>query len=219
MVTFPEVIVARHHLRGKNLKKPILAVLPFFLFLILFSINTTANLILTPSSFPNITVTANQPFNITLNIVNNQSFLVYNVTIEQQQFIKSNVIPQINPNENSNLNIEILANIQGNLSINAKLKYLFITTTTATPQTHNILIQNNAYVPNIITIRKLDTVKFQNLDSVSHSTTSVLFDQNLAQNEEFSYQFQNEGIVNYYDSGIGFSGIIALVHYYLYYKG
>lgn len=70
-----------------------------------------------------------------------------------------------------------------------------------TGQTHTINIQNFAFSPAELTIKKGDTVKWTNLDSVAHTATSDngTFDSGLlSQNQSWSKTFNETGTFEYH---------------------
>lgn len=74
-------------------------------------------------------------------------------------------------------------------------------TVTTTGQTYTINIQNFAFSPAELTIKKGDTVKWINLDSVQHTATSdkEKFDSGLlSQNSSWSRTFNEAGIFEYH---------------------
>lgn len=73
---------------------------------------------------------------------------------------------------------------------------------TVQSQTHEIKISNFAFSPVTITIKKGDTVKWTNLDSVRHTITSdsgsELNSELLSKTESYSHTFSDVGTYDYY---------------------
>lgn len=75
------------------------------------------------------------------------------------------------------------------------------TGTVVGPQTQEVLIQNIAFNPAELTIKKGDTVKWINKDPYNHTITSDTgaFESSLLpQNQEFSKTFNETGTFNYH---------------------
>ncbi len=69
----------------------------------------------------------------------------------------------------------------------------------ATPSTKLVLIQNFGFKPAVLTIKKGDTVKWENKDSTAHTVTSDTFKSDqINQNTFFSYTFTKAGNYNYH---------------------
>ena len=76
-----------------------------------------------------------------------------------------------------------------------------ITETTSTPKTYDVEIKNFAFSPSSLTIKKGDSIRWTNRDSVDHTATSDnnAFDSPLLSDDEsFTFTFNNAGEFSYY---------------------
>lgn len=75
---------------------------------------------------------------------------------------------------------------------------------TGTPQTYNINIQNFAFSPVSLTVKKGDTVIWTNMDSTAHTVTSdsgsELGSGTLSNGKTYSHTFSTKGTYNYHCS-------------------
>ncbi|MBI2629438.1 cupredoxin family copper-binding protein [Candidatus Pacearchaeota archaeon] len=73
--------------------------------------------------------------------------------------------------------------------------------TTSTPKTYDVEIKNFAFSPSSLTIKKGDSVRWTNRDSVEHTATSDnnAFDSSLLSNDEsFTFTFNEAGEFSYH---------------------
>lgn len=63
---------------------------------------------------------------------------------------------------------------------------------------HTIIISNNQFIPNSITIQKNDYIRWINRDNLTHSIYSSLFDSKILNKyEEFKHKFNKSGKYEY----------------------
>ena len=200
------------HLKARERFTSLLVTLAFLILgMPIFSQIANANLFLTPSS-NSINPIVNTPQNFTINIQNNNTFIIYNVSlVSTKSYLKSSLVDKIEANQTATLQIQALTNNQFTESFNGIIQFYYILDIPQTPKTYNIYINALGYSPKDIEILKDDSIQWINNHTTSMTITSPpLFDQLLATNETFTYTPTAIGEILYFNQvfGTAFNGKI-----------
>lgn len=153
-------------------------------------------------------------FQITLN--NNFTFDIFDFTfgdLENYGFS----FPEINLPENSSKTINFTVNTgtSYHLNIPTTVEFKFLVDLPDEPTTHYINITYSGFNPNFLIVKEGDTVKWNNLDEISHTVFST-FELNIPSNTSAQYTFNNIATIEYYDPDWvgfgGFSGTIDVIN-------
>jgi len=172
----------------------------------------SANLIITPQPSDLTckigTVCTNQ-----ITLKNNYSFEVLDFNFEGLTE-KGFIFPSIEIPANSSKTIDFTLNpttsFHGNIQVPVSFRYEVSLPEEAT--TYYINISETGFLPNHIDIKQDDTIVWTNIDTISHTVTSALFDRELYSNETFSHTFNQVDTINYQDLNLFFGGTINILN-------
>lgn len=159
-----------------------------YLFLILLILPIVTAIQSNPSSI-DADVLTGQPYNVQLQIHNNHDFTIYNISLEETQDITFGKIGKLNVNETKNTTLTILASSGYEKTVNPKIKFDYYAEIPQEPDTYEINITANAFIPSTLSVYKGDKGKWFNSDIYDHrvrqndSNTPPTFDFTLQQNQ------------------------------------
>ena len=107
--------------------------------------------------------------------------------------LANNVTTNNNENTNSYPNTAIQPPANTNTGINASIS--------PTPKTYDVEIENFAFNPSSLTIKKGDSIRWTNRDSVDHTATAdngAFNSPLLSDDENFTFTFNEAGEFSYY---------------------
>ena len=135
----------------------------FSLFLISF---VSANgLMVSPETITLQKVVGNISFE-EINITNTESFVFYNISVEDNSYLSMDPIAQLDPGQSVSAEIKIFSNANVNRSF--KIKGFYQSQIGASNQTYTVAMdRNDGANPCVLSIVKGDKVKFQNLETSS----------------------------------------------------
>lgn len=151
----------------------------------------------------NISKTVGQIYTTNFTINNPTSYTFYNLSFENNNYVTSTLIPSLAPGQSVNINIQIITDEDVNLPLNFKGFYM------ATVGDSNKIYEinmNKSLTSNCdFSIIKNEKIKWKNLEIVSTynpmkiigNYLGVNFNNNLAANEEYTYQFTQSGEFDY----------------------
>jgi len=121
--------------------------------------------------------------------------------------------PDITIPKNSSkvIDFTVLPTTSAHENIQVPVSFKYKVSLPGTTQTHYINITDLGFIPNHLDIRQDDTVIWTNIDTISHTVTSALFDQTLLPNQTFSFIFTQLGTVSYNDLNLFFGGTINVL--------
>ena len=183
-----------------------------FIIFILFTISSSAELIIKPSSIT-VTTTVNQELTYTINLNNTFNFQIFDFEFSEIENKGFN-FPEItlNPNETKNITFTVITTEPHSGIINSRVKFKYYVSLPQIPTTYHINITNSGFNPNYLTIKQQDTVIWKNKDTISRTVTSSLFNYNLNPNETATYTFNDIKQVNYTDTVLLYPGTINVVN-------
>lgn len=192
--------------------KIILLIFSIFLFSFI-----NANIIVSPQN-SEVTVQVGTAQNFTFNIFNNFTFDIYDLKFPELQ-AKGFIFPNISilKNTSSTYTYTVKTNNSFYGVINSKIQFNFLVDLPEEIQTYSIQITENGFNPTYKTIRNGDTVRWTNLDNITHEIYSTQFGTLLiSPNSSQSYTFNSLGSFNYKDLTYyifhQFNGIIEVVN-------
>ncbi len=147
----------------------------------------------------NVTIQNNHPFAI-------QDFSFTNIT--------GFTFPSINldSNESKEINITVLRTSPVQQLINSLVKFNYLVEIPSEPQTHKINITATGYDPQFIVIHEQDTIAWKNVDDITHTVTSSIFDLTLTPNQTIERIFTEPGTITYQDLTLWFGGTIEVLN-------
>ena len=189
-------------------KKYILAII----FIACFTPHVRADSLLTISPNPyDLSLNTSVLKTINLNITNNHNFTIYNISFEDKPETDITLINSLGVGQTIIIPMNVITQEATVKTINSLVKYNYLSSITSDPVTSNINIQHTLFSPNSITIKQGDSIRFNNIDSNSHQISSSLFTQTIASNNNFVYQFTNQGNYVITDNDFGFTMNIQVI--------
>jgi len=160
----------------------------------------SANLVITPNN-PEITININQAKNFTATIFNNYTFDIYDLSFPELK-IKGFTFPQIDIPKNTSktftYQVKTTESFYG--QINSKVQFNFLVDLPEEITTYYVQITENGFNPTYKTIRKGDSIQWNNLDDTTHDIYSTEFNTiSIEPNQSELFTFNNLGTFNYYD--------------------
>lgn len=186
-----------------------------FFLIVVFNLNFASAEIIFSSLNINVSKGIEQSFSI--NITNNYDFDIYKLTFSN---LNGFIFPEINIPKKTSQTIQFSVktnySFDGVINSDVKLRYKAsipedITTYNLTISSSGINGQNNYYQ----TIRKGDSIRWKNLDEVTHNLQSTIFESSIQPNNEFTRQFNDLGIIEYRSVVAGitiFTGTIEVIN-------
>ena len=177
--------------------------------MLLSSISVVALMPISPSQFV-IDVVSGEKTYFSMNITNNNNFIIYNLTSTLVQDFNFPVINSLNINETVVFNFSITSTSSYIKTEIPKIFFLEKSTINLPVENKIVNITSSSFSPNDIEIIVGSTITFINKDINTHSVTSSLFDSVLTFNQTFQYTFNNVLDISYSDVFNGFTGIIRV---------
>lgn len=150
--------------------------------------------------------------NVFFNITNDRSEDIYYITLSSEnediQFITNDFNLTKNQTKEIKLAIDTYTSYEEKSEI--KIIYYLKSDVINDPTSETIDITSNKYEPNEIEVFSGSTITWTNTDTIKHSITSELFDEDLEPGESFPFTITNIGINNYYDKFTSLQGKIIV---------
>ncbi len=182
------------------------------LFLIfLLTIPTIMALNVEPSS-QSIELFTDNAENVFFNITNDGQEEIYYLTLssdnEDITFIDNQINLSINETRTIKLLIDTYQSYQETAKIN--LVYYLMSNVVNTPTQETVSITATGYNPDNLEVFSESTITWINNDTIKHSITSALFDEDLEPGESFPYTYTTIGINQYYDKFTSLQGQVVV---------
>jgi hypothetical protein len=163
----------------------------------------------------NFTAYIATPMNIGVNITNTDSFINYNVSILNSSYFSLTPF-NLNPGESKIVQLVFKTE---NILLNQQLPVTFIyykqENVTIPPTTSFIIIANNSFNPNIITIYKGSFIQWNNIDDTIHNVQDIEsipeFNTDILSGQTFTQGFNTIKNYTYRDRFYAFSGTINVL--------
>lgn len=176
-----------------------LSYLFIFLFLISF---VSANLVLNPPSL-NKVVWVDNTETLNISIMNNYSFDIHRLTIENNSYLRFSEIGYIPPKSEKSITLKISTNSEFTSDYQPKLYFMYYTSQTTPIKTYYVNITNDKYEPTYINLSRGDSIIFTNLGTTTKTVTSSSFDYQIPINQSQAIQFNTVGDITY-SNNLGF---------------
>lgn len=183
----------------------------FPLILLLFSISL-AQAELNVISGTNVSLKTNTPQNFSLVLQNTYPFSIFDLDFTNTNGFKFENIT-IQPNETRTLNFEVNRASPGSFNINSLLSFKYMVDIPQGFNTYEVNITpSGGLQPQSITIRKGDTILWNNLDSINREISSGYFDMIISPNTSNSFTFGNTGDISYQDMTLFYAGQVKVIN-------
>ena len=189
------------------------------LFLLIFSIflieSATANLV-SPQSSLAIDLDINTNYQTNVTVMNNNTYVIYNVTFTGLENGYSTLVTSMQPNESKIITLNFLTSSSFTKTLNSKIIYSFIGNIDQPSINYKVNITEAGYEPRNQVIRQGDSITWRNSDVITRTATHLLgspiFDFILSPNQEQSFTFNEINDYNYYDKYIYQTGSIKVIN-------
>lgn len=170
-----------------------------------------ANLFINPNPI-DVTLKAGETKQFSLTLNNSHQFQILDFQFSNLSgFTFPNVT--LNANETKTIFFNVSRTEATVTQIQSTVSFNYLVDIPQGERTHNVtILQNSGFQPSFLTIRKGDTVKWTNRDTISRTVTSGLFDETIQPNQSFSYIFTETGEVTYQDLVLFFGGTIRIIN-------
>lgn len=174
----------------------------------------SAEIILSPI---NISVSKGVENSFSINISNNYDFDIYKLTFSN---LEGFTFPEINilKKTSQTINFIVKTNYSYDGFINSNVKFRYKASIPEDITTYNLTISGsgiNNQINHYQTIRKGDSIRWKNLDDVTHNLQSTIFESSISPNNEFTRQFNDLSIIEYRSIVAGitlFTGTIEVIN-------
>ena len=182
----------------------------FLLLLALFlTVNSVRGIILTPSSL-NVETFTSQEKQVNLTIKNDYGTDLFNMRFSPIQDVTFPERFNLSIGEEKNVSIKFLTSTGYQRTLTSLVSFFTKGGFNFTQTTELVTINATGYNLKELTIIQGSTVSWRNDDTISHTVTSGLFDEELSPGGTFTHTFQNDGIIDYFDEFTNFVGKIVI---------
>ena len=164
---------------------------------------------LNPDPIP-VNVQVSNKTNFSLIVTNPNTFEIKEITFSEINGAQFPTIDSILANSSRTIIFNFTSGTIETRNSITTIKFKFLTTITDSPQTHNVALLSSGFSPNFKTIKKGDTIIFRNNDTITHTVTTDIFNQNLAAGQTFNFVFNDIRSFNITDTIIGFGMILTV---------
>ena len=173
------------------------------------------NASLTPSiSNPSVSLIVGKESIINISFFNSFNYTLYNLSVEPDNIVSMNQIPQILPNQSIEAIFKLKADTLFNNIISKSIKFKYLVNIDEPPKTLTVQIKDSRYEPTVLEILQGDTIMWFNNGTVTHTVTEdslpSRFSYTISINQSASRQFNDIETINYHDDIILFGGTIII---------
>ena len=130
------------------------------------------NLLVTPTTLT-VNTTANIPTSFNVNLFNNFSFAIFNVTIEAPGYATMQQINSISSNQSINVDLIFATTLQFTENNNIKFKFFYLQDFPPQPIIKDVSITSAGFNPSSVTIMKDDSIRYTNNDTIALNIRST----------------------------------------------
>jgi len=171
---------------------------------------TSALLILEPDPIQ-INVQVSEPKSFDLFLNNTFDFEITDFEFQNLTgFSFPNIVMPPNTIQSITFNVNRAESFFG--TIPSKVRFNYYVDLPETIQSYHVNITGLGYKPDHLIVRAGDTVIWKNIDDISHTVTSSIFDFSLPVNQTASYVFTQLGELNYQDLVLFYPGTIEVIN-------
>ncbi|MBU0958139.1 MAG: hypothetical protein KKF56_05010 [Nanoarchaeota archaeon] len=161
------------------------------------------------------------PINIDVKVGEQKTFQLtmnnsFNFAIMDFEFtnLTGFTFPNVTLDPHTSGTIDFTVNRQNSISasIPSKVGFKYLVELPQEIETHYINITEMGYSPNFLAIKQGDTVVWRNIDDITHTVTSGIFDYNIGVNQSASHLFNEVREVNYQDLIVFYGGTIDVLN-------
>lgn len=160
--------------------------------LLLIPLSASAELIISPN-YISETINTSQTYSYNIQLYNNHTFPIYNVSFTGANNVQFPNINVIQPNQNMTVQILAQTTQQELIEVDSTVSYLFSSAFQQDEITRVIQISDISFNPSEITIKKNDRLLFNNTDTIPHNIVTSLFNANVLPSNTFEHQFTEIG--------------------------
>jgi len=147
---------------------------------------------------------------ITINVTNNHNFDIFNVKFSSVDDFNFPQISEIKVGESKLANIAVLSSTAYTKDINTIVSFEYKVEVTQNVTSQLVVINESGFNPPVVSIKQGGSINWTNEDTISHTVTSTLFDENLAPGSSFSFTFTDPQVLPYTDQINNYQGTVEV---------